>query len=221
VDAVAKSIQAYGFQGALIVDEHGVLLAGHTRLKAALKLGMKQVPVQVALGLTPEQCRAFRLADNKLCELSTWNDDLLIQELLALQQTEGLLDLTGFSSAELDALLADHRPGPVDPDTIPEPPDEAITRRGDLWQLGRNRLLCGDCGQTADVDRLLDGAAVHLVAADPPDNWEGEPRSNSAIAAGLSSFDGAGKIGQEYPVGENQELAKHDNPESHIYGIPR
>ena len=189
VAAVAESIRTYGFRVPLVVDEHGVLLAGHTRLKAALQLGMEQVPVHVAHGLTPEQCRAFRLADNKLGELSSWNDDLLIQELLALQQTEGLLDLTGFSSAELDALLADHRPGPVDPDTIPEPPDEAVSRRGDLWQLGRNRLLCGDCGQAADVDRLLDGAAVHLVHTDPPYNVKLEPRSNNAIAAGLSSFD--------------------------------
>jgi DNA modification methylase len=189
VDAVAASIRAFGFQQPIVVDEHGVILAGHTRYKAALKLGLEQVPVHVARGLTPAQCRAYRLADNKCAQLSTWHEDLLIQELLALQQTEGMLDLTGFSSAELDALLAANAPeGPADPDAVPEPPDEPVTQPGDLWQLGVHQLLCGDSSKPADVDRLLDGAPVHLVNTDPPFNVKLEPRSNNAIAAGLSSF---------------------------------
>jgi DNA modification methylase len=99
------------------------------------------------------------------------------------------LNLTGFTADELTALLApDPTEGQCDPDLVPEPPDEPVTRSGDLWRLGEHRLLCGDSGNVADVDRLLDGAAIHLVNTDPPYNVKVEPRSNNAIAAGLSSF---------------------------------
>jgi DNA modification methylase len=190
VDAVAKSIRQFGFRVPIVVDEHGIILAGDTRLKAAVKLGLDRVPVHVARGLSPAQCKAYRLADNKLAELADWNDDLLIQELLALQQTEGMLELTGFSSTELDSwMAADSRSGLVDPDAIPEPPDAPVTRPGDTWQLGNHRLCCGDSSKPEDVNRLLDGAPVHLVNTDPPYNVRVEPRSNNAIAAGLSSFE--------------------------------
>ena len=101
------------------------------------------------------------------------------------------LDLTGFSREELLRLLDPPvTEGQTDPDDVPEPPDEATTRPGDLWILGRHRLLCADSSNREDVDRLLDGAAVHLVNTDPPYNVKVEPRSNNAIAAGLSSFTG-------------------------------
>jgi DNA modification methylase len=101
------------------------------------------------------------------------------------------LDLTGFTADELTELLAgDGDEGLTDPDAIPEPPDKAITQPGDLWILGDHRLLCGDSSKPEDVDRMLDGAAIHLVNTDPPYNVKVEPRSNNAIAAGLSSFQG-------------------------------
>jgi DNA modification methylase len=99
------------------------------------------------------------------------------------------LDLVGFSSEELsDLFQAELEPGLTDPDEVPAPPDKAVTQTGDLWLLGNHRLLCGDSGRAADVDRLLDGAPIHLVSTDPPYNVKVEPRSNNAIAAGLSSF---------------------------------
>ena len=189
VDAVARSIQEFGFRQPLVVDEHGIIIVGDTRYKAAVKLALTEVPVHVATGLSPAQAKAYRLADNKTAQLATWKEDFLIQELLDLERLEFNLDLTGFSAAELAQLTAaDAQDGHTDPDDIPAAPDAAITQPGDLWLLGNHRLLCGDSAKAADVDRLLDGAPIHLVNADPPYNVKVEPRSNNAIAAGLSSF---------------------------------
>jgi DNA modification methylase len=190
VNAVVASIREFGFRQPVVVDEDGVIIVGHTRYKAAQKLGLETVPVHVAVGLSPAQAKAYRLADNQTARLSEWDYDLLPGELAELQQMDFDLDLTGFSADELTKLLGgDQSEGLTDPDAVPEPPDEAITRPGDLWILGEHRLLCGDSSDAADVDRLLGGAAIHLVNTDPPYNVKVEPRSNNAIAAGLSSFE--------------------------------
>ena len=190
VAAVAASIREFGFRQPIVVDTDGVTVVGSTRLKAAIQLGMKQVPVHVAVGLTPAQLKAYRIADNKTAELADWDDSLLVQELAELQKMDFDLDVVGFTADELQELFrAELEPGLVDPDDVPQPPDEPVTRPGDLWQLGQHRLLCGDSAKPEDVDRLLDGA-VHLVHTDPPYNVKVEPRSNNAIAAGLSSFEG-------------------------------
>jgi DNA modification methylase len=189
VDAVAASIQQFGFRQPIVVDEEGVIIVGHTRYKAALKLGLETVPVHVAIGLSPAQAKAYRLADNQTATLSQFDDDKLVEELAQLQDMDFDLALTGFSSEDLQRLLESATTqGLTDPDAVPEPPDEAITQPGDLWLLGKHRLLCGDSSTSKDVDRLLDGAAIHLVNTDPPYGVKVEPRSNNAIAAGLSSF---------------------------------
>src|SRR5262249_19000952 len=133
----------------------------------------------------------YRLADNQTATLSQWNNDLLPQELAELQKMQFDLKLIGFSD-EMLALLLDTPPatGLTDPDDVPEPPDKPITQLGDLWVLGQPRLLCGDSATLQDVERLLNGAAIHLVHTDPPYNVRVEPRSNNAIAAGNSSFAG-------------------------------
>jgi DNA modification methylase len=189
VNAVAASIQAYGFRQPIVVDEDRTIIAGHTRYWAAIKLGLDTVPVHVALGLTPAQVQAYRLADNRTGEIATWDEERLVQELADLQRQDFQLELTGFSSEELSRLLdASPAAGLVDVDDVPEPPEEPLTRAGDLWLLGEHRLLCGDAAKADEVDRLLAGQAVHLVNADPPYNVNVEPRSKNAIAAGLSSF---------------------------------
>jgi DNA modification methylase len=189
VDAVAASIREFGFRQPLVLDKNGVIVVGSTRYKAALKLGMKTVPVHVAKGLTPAQLKAYRIADNRTAEIADWDYELLVQELADLQQMDFNLDLVGFSPEELsDLFQAELEPGLTDPDEVPAPPDKAVTQSGDLWLLGNHRLLCGDAGRAEDVDRLLDGAPIHLVSTDPPYNVKVEPRSNNAIAAGLSSF---------------------------------
>ncbi len=189
VDAVAASIGAFGFRQPIVVDEEGVIVVGSTRYKAALKLGLEAVPVHVASGLTPAQVKAYRIADNKTAELADWDQQVLVQELAALQQLDFDLDLVGFTSEELQQLLqGEIAPALTDAADVPEPPDDPITRPGDLWLLGEHRLLCGDASRAEEVDRLLAGAAIHLVHTDPPYNVQVEPRSNNARAAGLSSF---------------------------------
>jgi len=191
VDTVAASIREFGFRQPIVVDENGVIIVGHTRFKAAQKLQLDKVPVHVATGMTPEQIRAYRIADNKSSELAEWDFDLLPVELAALKDANFDIGLLGFDGDELarimDPTLKD---GLTDPDDVPAPPDAAITQPGDLWILGDHRLLCGDSSKPEDLDRLLGGQVIHLVNMDPPYNVKVEPRSNNAIAAGLSSFQG-------------------------------
>jgi len=189
VDAVAKSLREFGFRQPIVVDGEGVIIVGHTRWKAAQKLGLKQVPVHVAKDLSPAQIKAYRIADNQTASIAEWNYDLLPVELRDLEGMNFDLSLLGFSDADLTEILAPPgNEGLTDPDDVPEPPDEAVTQPGDLWILGQHRLLCGDAGEAKDVDRLLGGAPIHLVNTDPPYNVKVEPRSNNAIAAGNSSF---------------------------------
>jgi len=190
IDAVAESLKQFGFRQPIVVDTGSVIVCGHTRWKAAQKLGLEKVPVHVARDLTSEQIRAYRIADNKSAEFAEWDMDLLAIELDALRQVEVDLVSLGFDEDELAKILGgEAKAGLTDPDSIPAPPDEAITRPGDLWVLGDHRLLCGDSASPTDVDRLLDGQQIHLVNTDPPYNVKVEPRSNNAIAAGLSSFE--------------------------------
>ena len=189
VAPVAASIKEFGFKVPLIVDRDGVLVAGHTRIRAARKLGLAKVPVHVATDLPPEKVKAYRLADNQTASIAQWDYELLPIELSALQTMDFDLNLLGFDQEELTRIMSgDVQEGLTDPDDVPAPPDEAITKPGDLWILGNHRLLCGDSSKSEDVDRLLEGAAIHLVNTDPPYNVKVEPRSNNAIAAGLSSF---------------------------------
>ncbi|MFO8012501.1 MAG: DNA modification methylase, partial [Phycisphaerae bacterium] len=175
----------------IVVDAEGVIVCGHTRWKAARKLGLAKVPVHVAEDLTPEQIRAYRIADNQTGTLAEWDFEILPIELAELREGGFNMDLLAFDDEELARLITEGagvKEGETDPDAVPEPPDEATTQRGDLWILGDHRLLCGDAGSTEDVDRLLDGEAIHLVNSDPPYNVRVEPRSSTAIAAGKSSF---------------------------------
>ena len=191
VAAVAASIREFGFRQPIVVDADWVIICGHTRFKAAQHLGLATVPVHVAKDLTPAQIKAYRIADNQTATLAEWNYELLPIELGELQGMQFDLNLLGFSADALAEILDPGvKDGLCDPDDVPEPPDAAITQPGDLWVLGDHRLLCGDSSKPADVDRLLAGQPVHLVNTDPPYNVKVEPRSNNAIAAGLSSFQG-------------------------------
>ncbi len=197
VEAVAISITEFGFRQPIVVDESDVIIVGHTRFKAALKLGMKQVPVHVARGLTPEQAKAYRIADNQTASLSTWDTEKLPLELSELQRLDVDLSLTGFSSDELVQLMDDPvTEGKTDPDAVPEPPDEPITRIGDLWLLGEHRLLCGDTASSTDMDHLLEGEKVQLVHSDPPYGVNLQSRSQNALTASLS---GAQRAKQNQP----------------------
>jgi DNA modification methylase len=192
VEAVVKSLKEFGFRQPIVVDADGVIVVGHTRYKAAIKLGLAKVPVHVATDLTPAQTKAYRVADNATAEIAEWNYELLPIELSALKEMNFDIGMLGFEDEELQRIMSgDVQQGLTDPDEVPAPPDEAITQPGDLWILGNHRLLCGDSSKMQDVDRLLDGAPIHLVNCDPPYNVNVEPRSAVAMAAGLSSFPSA------------------------------
>ena len=164
VAAVARSIAEFGFRQPIVLDEQDEIVVGDTRYKAALSLGLKQVPVHVARGLTPAQIKAYRLADNKTAQLADWDHDRLVQELADLQELQFDIDVTGFSADELQVLLGtDISSGLGDPDAVPEPPETPVTQPGDLWLLGQHRLLCGDLAQADQLARLLDGQVVQLL----------------------------------------------------------
>jgi site-specific DNA-methyltransferase (adenine-specific) len=190
VDAVAASLRAYGWRQPLVVDESDVIIVGHTRFKAALKLGMTEVPVHVARGLTPEQARAYRIADNQTATLATWDEDKLPLELMALQQADYDLSLLGFPEDELLRLLTAPPTEPLcDPDGVPEPPAEPVSRPGDLWLLGRHRLLCGDATKPDDLARLLPEGRADLLLTDPPYNVGYEGKTADALTIANDDLD--------------------------------
>ena len=203
VDAVAKSIKAFGFKVPIVIDRDSVIIAGHTRLFAAQKLGLSDVPCVIASDLTPAQAKAFRIADNKTAELAEWDFDSLQVELKDLVAADLDLGTLAFSNEELEKILGPDyfgNAGLQDPDYVPEPPDKAITQPGDLWLLGDHRLLCGDSSKTEDVDRLLDGAKIQLVNTDPPYNVSVAPRSNNASVAAAASGAYMGQQGMDAAI---------------------
>lgn len=163
IDAVANSIKEFGFKVPIIVDGNNIIIAGHTRFKAAISLGLKEVPCIVANDLTPEQVKAFRLADNKVGEIASWDLDKL---KLELENIDGLdMSLFGFEvDVEPDEVYEDD----FDPNEhIPETPFSQI---GDIYILGNHRLTCGDSAKEEDIKRLVDGKQIDLVLTDPPYN---------------------------------------------------
>ena len=203
VAQLAGSIVEFGFNVPVLVDERGVLIAGHGRLLAARHLGLAEVPVIRLDHLTDAQARAYRLADNQLALNAGWDDELLSAELARLQEEGFGLDLIGFSAEELDALMApldDEGDGQGDEtgeDEVPEPPVDPVTRPGDLWILGRHRLLCGDSTVLADVEKVLGGAPANMCFTDSPYNVDyGAPGKggkgrrilNDALGGGFRQF---------------------------------
>lgn len=164
VDAVASSIREFGFTVPVVVDGDGVVVAGHTRLKAALKLGMDKVPVITRKDMTPQQVRSFRLVDNKVSELAQWD-----YEALALELEEIDMDMAqfGFEIEEAQTVIEEDNYEPQ----LPETPR---AKRGEVYRLGRHRLMCGDATDAQDVDLLIEGAKVDLIIADPPYNVDYE-----------------------------------------------
>lgn len=161
VGAVAESIREFGFQQPIVVDRDGVIIAGHTRYKAAKKLGLTEVPVVVAGNLTDEQVRAYRLADNKTGELAEWDFSALEEELAGIGELD--MSLFGFEPKEIKA------PEEITEDDYEEePPEVPKARVGDIYQLGRHRLMCGDSTDVQSVQKLCQGGQVDLLLTDPP-----------------------------------------------------
>ena len=163
VDAVASSIKNFGFKVPIVVDSNNEIINGHTRLKAAQKLGLETVPVIIADDLTPEQVKAFRLADNKVGEIATWNDEMLAIELGELSEIDFDMTEFGFEIEEEKEVIEDEGF-----DTTP--PEEPTSKLGDIYQLGRHRLMVGDSTDSDQVKALMGEQQADLLLTDPPYN---------------------------------------------------
>ncbi len=175
VAQIARSIERFGFTNPVLVSDDGQIVAGHGRVEAARLLGLETVPTLALSHLSETERRAYVLADNKLAANAGWDRDLLALELGALVDLDFDVELTGFSLAETDLILDGVRE--ADPDAAIGREDEpvplaaeAVTRTGDLWELGRHRLICGDARSAEDYQRLLGNERAHLVFTDPPYN---------------------------------------------------
>jgi hypothetical protein len=174
VDKVASSIKEFGWRQPIVVDGEGVVIAGHTRLLAAKKLSLPEVPVHIAEGLSKQQVKAYRLMDNRSHEEAEWDKELLGPELLELEALDIDLALTGFDPDELSMYTVEKTEGLVDEDQTPEALSFAISELGELWILGNHRLLCGDATSLDGVERLMDGQKADMVFTDPPYNVDYE-----------------------------------------------
>lgn len=181
VDAVAKSIQEFGFQQPLVLDKDNVIIVGHTRFKASQKLGLEKVPCVIADNLTEEQCRAYRLVDNKVGELAEWNMDLLEIEMDAIEGFD--MEMFGF-----DTLIEEEEETQevVEDEFKAELNEEPKAKHGDIYQLGRHRLMCGDSTSITDVRKLMDGKKADLVFTDPP---YGMKKENDGVANDNLNYD--------------------------------
>jgi DNA modification methylase len=187
LEAIKASLRVYGQRKPVVANRRTrTIEAGNGTLQAALALGWSHLAV-VYVDDDPMTAAGFSIADNRTAELAEWDRAALDKLLSEIKTNDPVLDQM---LADLGRSVEQVRPGRTDPDEVPEPPDEPITCQGDQWILGNHRLLCGDAGKVEDVDCLLDGATVALIVSDPPYNVKVEPRSNNAIAAGMSSFQG-------------------------------
>ena len=192
VAQIAASIREFGFTNPVLVDAEGGVIAGHGRLLAARKLGMAEVPTLELNHLTPAQRRAYVLADNRLALSAGWDADLLRIELGELQDEGFDLALTGFDIDEIAGFLAGSGTGLTDADDIPATPELPVSRLGDVWLLGRHRLVCGDSTDAATVERALNGVRPHLMVTDPPYGVAYDPAWRNR--AGLGSTQRVGKV---------------------------
>lgn len=199
VAQIAASIREFGWTNPILIDGDNGIIAGHGRLMAARKLGMVAVPVIVLDHLTNAQKRALVIADNKLAMNAGWDMELLSSEIEGLNIEGFDMSLLGFNEAELAALLAEKIDGLTDPDDIPEVSENSVSALGDVWLLGKHRLVCGDSTDVDTVAKALNGVTPHLMVTDPPygvdydADWrnkamraDGSPLGGQAIGAVLN-----------------------------------
>lgn len=193
ITKIAASIKEFGFLNPVIVDGENGIVAGHGRVLAAKKLGMDEVPVVEANHLTEAQRRAYIIADNRLALDAGWDDEMLRVEFAELEGLGFDLDLTGFTPDEIAALEPKQlTEGLTDEDAVPEVPVESVTKPGDVWVMGKHRLMCGDSTSIDAVDRLMAGHKADMVFTDPPYNVAFNGRSG------------------KHDVIKNDDLSDHD-----------
>jgi DNA modification methylase len=188
IEQLQASMREFGFTNPVLIDEAGELIAGHGRTSAALALGLEKVPAIRLLGLSEQQKKALRIADNQLALNAGWDLDLLAQEVQELQAADYDLELLGFDDEMLAQLLEEEEeeappPPGADADKTPEVKTKEVSKPGMVWQLGPHRVMCGDSTSAADVAKLVAGEKVQLLHADPPYGMgkEGEGVANDNL----------------------------------------
>ncbi|MCB1390268.1 MAG: site-specific DNA-methyltransferase, partial [Rhodobacteraceae bacterium] len=207
IDMIGQSIREFGFNNPVLVDGKNTVVAGHGRLEAARRLGLESVPTVRLEHLSEAQVRAYRIADNRIAELSDWDEDLLRLEILELSEMElaGALDfevsLTGFDTPEIDIILGGavdkKKEAPAERVDLPDDNAVAVTRPGDLWLLGSHRLLCADSLQDDSYARLMGDETARMIVTDPP--------YNVPITGHVRTGDGGGHREFAMGVGEMSE----------------
>lgn len=192
VEPVANSISEFGFKVPIVATSDGEIINGHTRWKAAKKLKLKTVPVIIADDLTEEQVRAFRLADNKVAEIAQWDIELLLSEIESVDN----LDMTLFGFTDSDYTLDDFEDEETDTDILEDEIESegdsvSSVEYGDIYQLGRHRLMCGDSTSAGDMKELIDGEKIDLYVTDPPYNVAYEGKTEEAMTIKNDSMDDA------------------------------
>ena len=183
IEKVAMSLKEYGFRQPIVVDKDRVIVAGHTRFRASKKLGLKNVPISIIDNLTEEQINAYRIADNRTAEESEWDSELLKMEIKELEAKDFKLDLLGFNDEQLNDILFEEKQGLTDEDEVPETPEEPISKLGDIWKLGKHKLICGDSTKLDTYEKLCKETKVDLYLTDPPYNvsYEGKTKDKLTI----------------------------------------
>jgi hypothetical protein len=196
IDKLVHSLRRWGWTIPVLVDENGVMICGHRRIRAAAKLGLSSVPVMVARGWSEEEKRAYRLADNQLALRGSWDLELLGKELREIGSCDFDLGLIGFEPDRLERILASLGPSSLaDPDSVPAVPAEPVSRRGDIWRLDEHRIGCGDSTSAADVNLVLGGSEPHLMITDPPfDDERADWRQAYALSPGDTAYVWSGAL---------------------------
>jgi DNA modification methylase len=193
IDQICGSLKEFGWTVPVLIDvKHGIV-AGHARVMAARKLGYTEVPCITLEGLSETQVKAYILADNKLALNAGWDENLLSLELMELKTSGYNIDLIGFDRDELSELFSGLSTGNTDPDEVPPVPEKAASQTGDLWIMGRHRLMCGDARNQEQVAKLMTGAKADMVFTDPPYNvnytGRGKKTSNTIANDNLETLE--------------------------------
>ena len=191
IEKVSMSLKEYGFQQPIVVDKDRIIVVGHTRYQASRSLGLKEVPITIAAELTPDKINAYRIADNRTNEEAEWDEDLLKLEIKELDLKKFNLNLTGFDDKQINDLLFEEKQGLTDDDAVPETPEEPISKLGDIWQLGKHKLLCGDSTDAKHYEKLFNENKADLLMTDPPYNvdYEGKTKEKLTIKNDLKNDD--------------------------------
>lgn len=210
IKQICESIKEYGWTNPVLIDEKGMIIAGHGRVEAGKKLDMKEVPSIVLSGLTEAQKKAYVIADNKMALNAGWNEELLKTELENLKELDFDLEITGFNIDELDELFKqdEEEREIVEDDFDIEPPEEPKAKLGDIYQLGNHRLMCGDSTSKEDVAKLMNGVKAQMTFSDAPYNisFKGS-MSNTTVNGVMVKHKGAN---QRHDAIDNDCMSKEE-----------